>query len=98
MALAPEAHAVEMQRLAPANPWRIDSSPAVALAIIIGTRNGLTRLGPRSTRDAIWSSSVVMPADACPGQDGDAGRIDSAVPSPDPPARALLRRRRWRAG
>ena len=49
MALALAAHAVEMQRFGPVQPSCIAIGPAVAFAIIIGTRNGLTRVGPFST-------------------------------------------------
>ncbi len=48
IAFAPAAHAVEMQRFGPVQPKRIEIIPAVAFAIIIGTRNGLTRLAPFS--------------------------------------------------
>ena len=53
IALAPAAHAVEMQSAGPVNPNRIEIIPAAAFGIIIGTKNGLTRLAPargRSTR------------------------------------------------
>ena len=66
IALAPDAQAVDTQRLAPVKPCFIDTRPAVALTIIIGTRNGLTRLGPRSRWTPICASSVVRPPTPVP--------------------------------
>ena len=48
MALAPVAQAVATAVLGPVKPLRMPISAAVALAIIIGTRNGPTLLGPFS--------------------------------------------------
>jgi hypothetical protein len=48
MACAPVAQAVATARLGPVKPWRIPISAAVALAIIMGTRNGPTTRGPFS--------------------------------------------------
>ena len=48
IAFAPAAHAVEMQNAGPVQPKCIEMTPAVAFGIIIGTKNGLTREGPRS--------------------------------------------------
>ena len=49
IACALAAHAVAMQRFGPVQPNCIAIVPAVAFAIIIGTRNGLTRPAPLST-------------------------------------------------
>ena len=48
-ALVPVAHAVATARFTPVKPWKMPMTAAGALGIIIGTRNGLTRVGPRST-------------------------------------------------
>ena len=48
MACAPAAHAVATHRLGPVHPSCIATTPAVALGIIMGTKNGLTRDGPFS--------------------------------------------------
>ena len=45
MAWALAAHAVAMHRFGPVQPNCIATVPAVAFAIIIGTKNGLTRCG-----------------------------------------------------
>jgi hypothetical protein len=42
------AQAVAIARLGPVKPWRMATSAAAALGIIIGTRKGPTRLGPFS--------------------------------------------------
>ena len=49
IACALAAHAVEMQKFGPFQPNCMAIVPAVAFAIIIGTRNGLTRAAPFST-------------------------------------------------
>ena len=48
IALALAAHAVATQKFGPFQPNCIAIVPAVAFAIIIGTRNGLTRAAPFS--------------------------------------------------
>ena len=48
MELAPVAQAVETAVLGPVKPLRMPTSASVALAIIIGTRNGPTLLAPFS--------------------------------------------------
>ena len=48
IALALAAQAVATQKLGPFHPNCIAIVPAVAFAIIIGTRNGLTRAAPFS--------------------------------------------------
>ncbi len=50
MAWAPVVQAVDTARFGPVRRWRMPTSAAVALAIIIGTRNGLTRSGPGPRR------------------------------------------------
>src|SRR5262245_64982416 len=50
IAFAPAAHAVEMQSAGPVNPKRIEIDHAAAFGIIIGTKNGLTRLATRAGR------------------------------------------------
>jgi hypothetical protein len=79
----------------------IDTRPAVALTIIIGTRNGLTRLGPRSMWTAIWASSVVRPPTPVPAitatRAGSTPRspaslmASSAAATPSNPARSMRR-------
>ena len=49
IAFALAAHAVATQKFGPFQPNCIAIVPAVAFAIIIGTRNGLTRAAPFST-------------------------------------------------
>ena len=49
------------QKLVPFAPRAIDTWPADMSGIIIGMRNGLTRLGPRSIRTRACCSSVLMP-------------------------------------
>ena len=61
MALAPAAHAVEMHNAAPVKPYRMEICPAAALGIIMGTKNGLTRLAPRSRNVASLVSIVSRP-------------------------------------
>ena len=61
IALVPAAQAVETQNAGPVQPKRIEITPAVALGIIIGTKNGLTRDGPRSKKTWQFSSRVVRP-------------------------------------
>ena len=80
IALAPDAHAVEMQRFGPVQPKLMAMVPAVALGIIIVTKNGLTRLGPRSMNvDSLCSivSSPPTPVAAITAQ-----RLGSAPISP----------------
>ena len=48
IACALAAHAVAMHRFGPVQPNCIATVPAVAFVIIIGTKNGLTRVGPFS--------------------------------------------------
>ncbi len=65
-ALPPAAHAVTTEKLGPVKPrWRAMNA-AVALDIIIGTRNGLTRMAPRWEYLAICSSSVMRPPTPVP--------------------------------
>ncbi len=56
IACAPVAQAVATARLGPVMPYRIDASAAVAFAIIMGTRSGPARDGPRRETSATWSS------------------------------------------
>ena len=53
--------------------------PAVALAIIIGTSSGLTRVGPFSsyTRDLLLEGAQA--ADAGAGDDAGPGRVDAGA-------------------
>ena len=44
-------------RLGPVKPWRIETRPAVALTIIIGTSNGLTRVAAPSRA---WTPTCVL--------------------------------------
>ena len=48
MAWAPAAHAVVTVRFGPVKPLRMATRAPVALGIIIGTKNGLTRSAPFS--------------------------------------------------
>src|SRR4051794_33649623 len=80
MALAPAAHAVEMQRAGPVKPKRIEIIPAAALGIIIGTKNGLTRLAPRVRNVDSFSSIVSRPP--TPVAAITAHRLGSAPSSP----------------
>ncbi len=50
-----------MQRLGPVQPKWIEITPAVAFGIIIGTKNGLTRLAPCSRNVCSLISSVSSP-------------------------------------
>src|SRR5690606_5470096 len=61
MALAPEAQAVTRVVLGPRNPNWMAVWPAAMLAIIMGTKNGLTRPGPRSSRTWNCSTRVSIP-------------------------------------
>ena len=80
MAWVPAAHAVTVFSHGPCHPYRIETAAAGALGIIIGTRNGETRLAPRASRTSIWSSSVPMPPMPVPID--VARRAGSAVSSP----------------
>jgi hypothetical protein len=66
IAWALAAHAVVMHRFGPLHPNCIAMVPAVALAIIIGTRNGLTRAAPFSWYTIACSSSVFRPPTPVP--------------------------------
>ncbi len=80
MALAPAAHAVEMQSAGPVKPKRMEIIPAAALGIIIGTKNGLTRLAPRARKVDSFSSMVSRPP--TPVAAITAHRLGSAPNSP----------------
>ena len=56
--------------------------PAVALAIIIGTSSGLTRVGPFSPYSAICSSSVRRPPMPVPATHADPAGIDAGAGEP----------------
>src|SRR5205809_1793760 len=61
VACPPVAHAVTGAKLGPFAPVRIGTIPAAVLTMIMGTKNGLTRLGPRSRRMVSWLSQVSAP-------------------------------------
>jgi hypothetical protein len=79
-AWVPAAQAVAMQMLGPVQPSSMATMAGVALGIIIGTRNGVTRLGPRSMRTRSCSSSVARPPMPTPAT--TAQRAGSAPVSP----------------
>ncbi len=79
-AFAPAAHAVEMHSAGPVNPKRIEIIPAAAFGIIMGTKNGLTRLAPRSRKVASLISMVSRPP--TPVAAMTAQRLGSAPSSP----------------
>ena len=60
-ASAPLEQADVAQKFIPLAPSMMDTCPAAASAIIMGTSRGLIRRGPFSARVAIWAESVVMP-------------------------------------
>ena len=80
IACVPAAHAVAMHMLGPVQPKLIEIAPAVAFGIIIVTKNGLTRLAPRSM-NVCWlisiDSSPPTPVAAITAQ-----RLGSAPSSP----------------
>ena len=79
-AWVPAAQAVATQTLGPVQPSSMARMAGVALGIIIGTRNGVTRVGPRSMRTFSWSSSVARPPMPTPAT--TAQRAGSAPVSP----------------
>ena len=79
IAFAPAAHAVEMQRFGPVQPSWMPMIPAVAFAIIIGTKNGLTRSGPFSRYTLTCSSSVMSPPMPVPVMTAHACRVGAGV-------------------
>ncbi len=60
-AWVPAAHAVTTVSHGPLQPQRIEMAAAPALAIIMGTRKGLTLWGPLSRRTPACSSKLSMP-------------------------------------
>ena len=64
IAFAPAAHAVEMHSAGPVKPNRMEIMPAAAFGIIIGTKNGLTRLAPRCEERGLVLLHGLEPADA----------------------------------
>ena len=66
MAWVPAAQAVATFSHGPIQPYFIDRVADPALAIIIGTKNGDTRLGPLECSTPICSSRVVMPPTPVP--------------------------------
>ena len=61
MAWAPVAQAETTARFGPRAPRLIDICPEAMSQIIIGTRKGLTRSGPRRRSTSICSPSVIRP-------------------------------------
>ena len=80
MALAPAAQAVVTVRDGPVHPNWMLMSPPVALVIIIGTRNGLTRSAPFSANCVTCDSRVMRPPTPVPVT--TAQRAGSAPSSP----------------
>ena len=80
MAWLPAAQAVATQMLGPVQPSSMATMAGVALGIIIGTRNGVTRSGPRSRSSFSWSSIVPRPPMPTPAT--TAQRAGSAPGSP----------------
>ncbi len=78
-ASAPLEQADVAQKFIPFAPSMMDTCPAAASAIIMGTSRGLIRRGPFSARVAIWAESVVMPAYAAADQNADIGAFFLAV-------------------
>src|SRR5438105_3134761 len=66
-AWVPAAQAVATQTLGPVQPSSMATIAGVAVGIIIGTRNDVTRVGPRSMSTFSWSSSVARPPMPTPG-------------------------------
>ena len=69
-----------MQRAGPVKPNRIEIIPAAVFGIIIGTKNGLTRLGPRARKVDSFSSMVSRPPTPVAAITAD--RLGSAPSSP----------------
>ena len=61
MALAEAAHAVTVQEMGPRAPMSMAICAAAMLGIIMGSMNGLTRLGPRAPITRTPSSMVARP-------------------------------------
>ena len=83
----PAAQAVTVASHGPRKPYRIDTSAAARLPIIIGTRNGLTRRGPFSISTWIWVSRVSRPPTPVPMITPDPVRVGLQPPR-QPPASA----------
>ena len=56
-----DAHALTTQKFGPLKPYFIDTRPAAMSVIIMGTRNGDTRPGPRESNLACSISRVFRP-------------------------------------
>jgi hypothetical protein len=80
-ALDPAAQAVATHTLGPVQPSSMATSAGVALGIIMGTRKGEIREGPRSSSTFSWSSRVVSPPMPVPATTPQ--RAGSAPGSPD---------------
>ena len=78
IASAPDEHAVTVHRFGPCAPKMMLTCPGPMSASIIGTRNGLTRLGPRSASTPHCSDSVMMPP--MPEPMTAAARVGSTAP------------------
>ncbi len=81
-AFVPVAQAVATAMLGPRAPTRMAIMPAALSEIIIGTRKGLTRSGPRSRRTSACSSSVPMPPIPVPIRMPTRSRFDSSTVKP----------------
>ena len=61
MAWPAEAQAVTTAAFGPFSPWRIETWPGAALAIILGTKKGETRSGPLVVSSVNWASISAKP-------------------------------------
>ena len=100
-AWVPDVQAVQMQKLGPVHPSFMATNPAVAFAIIMGTRNGDTREAPRRNSSCSCSSWVMRPptpvptttpqrAGSAPGSPAPA-RASAAAPKPSWATRSVRR-------
>ena len=80
MACVPAAQAVVIVSTGPRQPNRMATCAAPALGMIIGARNGETRLAPRSSSTCCWATRVPMPPMPVPMMTADRSASNSLSP------------------